>query len=76
MSAIYRMMDHIDDAQIDKLRERVYQETSALFGGNLDVIFFDATTLYYESFQEDEFRKNGYSKDMKFNLTNIISILQ
>lgn len=27
----------------------------------------NATTLYFESFDEDEFKKNVYSKDGKFN---------
>jgi transposase len=75
VNAVYRTMDHIDDAFIDQLQERVYRETSMLFGNKLDVVFFDATTLYYESFEEDEFRKNGYSKDMKFNQPQVLMAL-
>jgi len=30
-----------------------------------DLLFYDVTTLYFEAFEEDELRKNGYSKDNK-----------
>ena len=33
----------------------------------VSLLFFDVTTLYFESFQEDEFRKPGFSKDHKAN---------
>lgn len=32
---------------------------------NFTFIFYDVTTLYFESFKEDELRKNGFSKDGK-----------
>ena len=75
VNAVYRMMDQITDTVITQLQDRVYQETVSLFGNNLDVIFFDATTLYYESFSEDSFRRNGYSKDMKFNQPQVLMAL-
>lgn len=30
-----------------------------------DLVFYDVTTLYFESFTEDDLRKNGFSKDGK-----------
>ena len=32
---------------------------------NFDLLFYDVTTLYFETFEEDELRKNGFSKDNK-----------
>ena len=75
VDAIYRMMDHLDDTLINKLQKNMYEQTKKLFGNKLDVVFFDATTLYYESFDEDEFRKNGYSKDLKFNQPQVLLAL-
>ena len=75
VNAIYRMMDHVDEELIEKLKDTVYQQTLKLFGGSLDVVLFDVTTLYFESFEEDEFRKNGYSKDLKFNQPQIVLAL-
>ena len=39
---------------------------------NFSLIFYDVTTLYYESFKEDDFRKAGFSKDNKSNQPQIV----
>ena len=75
VDAIYRMMDQLDEKLINKLQKKMYDQTIKLFGNKLDVIFFDATTLYYESFEEDEFRRNGFSKDLKFNQPQVLLAL-
>jgi transposase len=75
VESVYRMMDNIDDRLIEKLKDTVYNQTLKLFESGLDVIFFDTATLYFESFTEDEFRKNGYSKDMKFNQPQVLLAL-
>ncbi len=36
-------------------------------GETVSVLFFDVTTLYFEAFEEDDFRKCGFSKDHKSN---------
>ena len=36
-----------------------------IFGGRVDVLFFDVTTLSFASDSEDELRKKGYNKDGK-----------
>ena len=36
------------------------------------MIFYDCTTLYFESFTEDELKENGYSKDNKFNQPQVL----
>ncbi len=59
------MMDKIDDKQIIKLNKPVYNQTRSLFKEKIDLIYFDAAALYFESFAEDEFKGNGYSKDGK-----------
>jgi hypothetical protein len=42
---------------------------------NFDVLFYDVTTLYFESFTEDELRKNGFSKDNKSQQPQILIAL-
>jgi len=42
------------------------------FGFNFSLVFYDVTTLYFESFKSDELRKNGFSKDNKFNQPQIV----
>ena len=54
-------------------------QTKSLLDDKIDVIYFDATTLYFESFTEDTgddaIRKNGYSKDGKFNQPQVVLAL-
>jgi len=84
LKTVYRMMDEIDDKQIKKLNKLVLNKTKALLDNKIDVIYFDATTLYFESFSEDidnpedeneAIRKNGYSKDGKFNQPQVVLAL-
>jgi transposase len=75
LDSVYKMMDKIDDKVIDKLNKCAYNETKKLFNDKIDVIYFDATTIYFESFKEDEFKKNGYSKDLKFNQPQVVLAL-
>ncbi len=35
------------------------------FGFDFSLVFYDVTTLYFESFESDELRKTGFSKDNK-----------
>lgn len=37
------------------------------FGFDFSLVFYDVTTLYFESFESDELRKTGFSKDNKTN---------
>ena len=42
---------------------------------NFDLLFYDVTTLYFEAFEEDELRKNGFSKDNKSQQPQILVAL-
>jgi transposase len=42
---------------------------------DIAVLFFDVTTLYYEAFDEDDFRKIGFSKDHKYNQPQVVVAL-
>jgi len=79
LKAVYKMMDKIGDKQILKLNKLVYNNTKALFKDKIDIVYFDATTLYFESFMEDTgidaIKKNGYSKDGKFNQPQVVLAL-
>lgn len=39
---------------------------------DFSLVFYDVTTLYYESFTDDELRKCGFSKDNKYNQPQIV----
>jgi hypothetical protein len=42
---------------------------------DFDILFYDVTTLYFESFTEDELRQNGFSKDNKSQQPQIVVAL-
>ena len=69
LEKVYRMMDRLDPKRIERLRAQVAEATAAVVGGPLTVLFFDCTTLYFESVVEDDpeqadpLRAFGYSKD-------------
>ena len=75
LDRVYRMMDSLDDDAIDRLKKITYQNSLNLFGSKIDVIFYDATTIYFESFTEDELKKNGFSKDHKHNQPQVLLAL-
>ena len=72
LDTVYQMMDMFEDKVIDKLKERTYRAARELLDQEFDVVFYDCTTLYFESFQEDDLRRNGYSKDNKFNQPQVL----
>ena len=42
---------------------------------DFDLLFYDVTTLYFETFEEDDLRKNGFSKDNKSQQPQILVAL-
>jgi len=72
---VYQMMDKIDDVFCNRIQERALAATLRLTNQKLKVLFYDTTTLYFESFTEDELKQNGYSKDMKFNQPQVLLAL-
>ena len=42
---------------------------------DFDLLFYDVTTLYFETFEEDELRKKGFSKDSKSQQPQILVAL-
>lgn len=65
--------------QCIELKESVENKVVAFarvhYSFNFDIVFYDVTTLYFETFEEDEFRKNGFSKDNKSQQPQILIAL-
>lgn len=63
---IYRAMDELDDELKASVEECTYKRSKQhAEDGNLSLVFYDMTTLYFETESEDDLRKIGYSKDGK-----------
>lgn len=72
---VYRMMDLLDATRIAHLNALAGEQARALLGGPLRVLFFDCTTLYFESFTEDDLKQPGYSKDARFKECQVLLAL-
>jgi len=75
LDAIYHMMDKIESA-IPKIKELAFSSTLSLIPNKeVSLAFFDVTTLYFESTETDSLRNFGYSKDHRFNTTQVVLAL-
>lgn len=54
------------------IEAKVLEIAKKEFSFNFSLVFYDITTLYFESFQEDELRQSGFSKDNKFTQPQIL----
>lgn len=72
LNSVYNMMDLVDNSAIDKIKQLSYQYSKNLLDEKINIVFYDCTTLYFESFTEDELKENGYSKDGKFNQSQVL----
>lgn len=61
------------------LKEAVEKQTLAFakkqHGFDFSLLFYDVTTLYFETFTNDELRKQGFSKDSKSQPPQILVAL-
>lgn len=74
LDSIYRTMDNVF-AKIDNIKLRTFESTLNLIPGGVEIILFDVTTLHFESTEVDELRKFGYSKNFRFNTTQVVLAL-
>lgn len=74
LDAIYRVMDKLFN-KITDLKVITFNKTKSLLPETVDILFFDCTTLYFESTEVDDLRKFGYSKDHRFNTTQVVLAL-
>ena len=57
------------------VEDKVVDFAKKNYAFNFDILFYDVTTLYFETFEEDELRKNGFSKDNKSQQPQILIAL-
>ena len=65
IDAIYRFLDKLNDKLKHQVEQITFAHTKRILGGNISIVFYDMTTLYFEASDEDDLRKTGFSKDGK-----------
>ena len=67
----YRQLENLKQWQ-DEVQSRAIAVAKKHFNFNFNLVFYDLTTLYFESFETDELRKIGFSKDNKASQPQIM----
>lgn len=70
---IYRTLDYLAE-NMQQVQQLIYEKNITLFNYELDVVFYDVTTLYFDSEKEIKgtLRQKGFSKDGKIGQTQIV----
>jgi len=73
---LYRSLDKLADYN-ELIQTQIFQTGRDIFNLHLDVVFYDVTTLYFESSEESDeenkqLRKKGFSKDGKVGDTQVL----
>jgi len=72
---IYKLMDVVA-AREDSIKLKIFEATKELCPNEaVDVLFFDVTTLYFESQKDDDLKTFGYSKDHKIGEVQVVLAL-
>jgi len=69
---IYRYLDKLYNTQKEIVQQISFQHTEAVLGGEISIVFYDVTTVYFEIDNEDELRKTGFSKEGKHQSPQIV----
>jgi len=62
---IYYFLDRLNSRYKKQVEDISFSYTKRLLDGKIGVVFYDMTTIYFESSQPDDFRETGFSKDGK-----------
>jgi len=72
VDSLYRFLDDLSGKHQNKVEQIAFNYTKKKLRGNLTVIFYDLTTLYFESESEDDLRRIGFSKDGKWQKPQVM----
>ena len=68
---LYRSLDILADHK-DMVEKSFFEKTRSLFKSTVSIVFYDLTTIYFESQQADALKKYGYSKDNKTDCVQVV----
>ena len=72
LDRIYRYLDILQSTQQSTVQQISVEHTRKILGGKIGLVFYDVTTLYFETDYGDELRKTGFSKDGKHSNPQIV----
>ncbi|HOV11182.1 MAG TPA: IS1634 family transposase [Bacteroidales bacterium] len=69
---IYRYLDKLHSSQQETVQQISVEHTRKILGGRIGLVFYDVTTLYFETDVSDELRETGFSKDGKHSQPQVV----
>jgi transposase len=72
LNHIYRYMDKLYNTQMELAQQISVAHTQRILGGKLGLMFYDVTTLYFETAATDALREPGFSKDGKTSESQVV----
>lgn len=69
---VYRYLDKLFNNEKETVQQISYEHTLKILGSEIQIIFYDVTTLYFEIDREDDIRKTGFSKEGKHQHPQIL----
>jgi transposase len=72
ISKVYRFLDKLHGQHKEQIEQIAFEYTKRVLDGNVNMLFYDMTTLYFEASDEDDLRKTGFSKDGKSQQPQIL----
>ena len=62
---IYRYLDRLHNTLQNKIQQISVEHTRKILGGHIGLVFYDVSTLYFESDHSDDLRQRGFSSTQK-----------
>lgn len=70
--SIYRFLDELNAELKPTIEQIMFDYTRKLLKNKIGVVFYDMTTLYFETSEEDDYRIPGFNKDGKHQQPQIM----
>jgi transposase len=71
VQVLYRAMDYLLERQ-EELEKEIFWSVSTLLNLEVDLLFFDTTSTYFETENQSDLKKRGYSKDKRADLPQVV----
>ena len=72
LNQIYRYMDKLYNTQRELVQQISVEHTQKVLGGKIGLLFYDVTTLYFQTSKTDVLREPGFSKDGKTSESQVV----
>ena len=72
LNQIYRYMDKLYKTQQALVQNISVEHTRKVLGGRIGLMFYDVSTLYFETANTDNLREPGFSKDGKTSESQVV----